>query len=153
MHAVLLCRSNVCQSRYAAIVTRELLLEIEDLMKHSLHLVLWLTKNFNYKSGYNFLQGKTPQKQPYKNQNAQLSICLWGTLSIAGLKISESVVDLWTNTNFIFRRVNLDNMKHLVIWLLVLWKFSTLQSMVWSSALSPNKNFPFTWEKEKGLTA
>lgn len=41
-----------------------------------------------------FLQAKTPQKQTYEEQNAQLFICLWGTLFIAGLKISESVMDL-----------------------------------------------------------
>lgn len=63
-----------------------------------------------------FLQGKIPQKQPGEKQNAQLSICLWGTQSIvAGLKLGESVVELRTKANFIFRRVNLDNVKYLVL--------------------------------------
>lgn len=40
-----------------------------------------------------FLQGKTPQKQPCVKQNAQLSICLWGTQSIVA-ELGESVMEL-----------------------------------------------------------
>lgn len=62
------------------------------------------------------LQGKTPQKQPCEKQNTQLSICFWGIQSIiAGLKLGESLMESWTYTNIIFRRVNLDNMKYLVV--------------------------------------
>lgn len=63
------------------------------------------------------LQGKTPQKQPCEEQNAQLSICLWGIQTIvAGLKLGDSVMELWTYASFIFRRVNLEDMKYFVLY-------------------------------------